>query len=135
MNVIHHIILLFRKGHGMQIRSVTDNSLIKKKKKKIIIPKSQIKVEKKKNKFNHRFGETIRKKDFYFILCCSCLFFKQNPLIETNYTYFLEQLDQLTGGGSLTLRTGLLSKKLAGRSSNPLLIVGITGKSSWYGTW
>lgn len=34
----------------MQIRSLTDNSLIKKKKKKkkIIIPKSQIKVEKKK---------------------------------------------------------------------------------------
>jgi hypothetical protein len=53
INVIHHIILLFRKGHGMQIRSVTDNSLIKKKKKKkkkkkIIIPKSQLKVEKKK---------------------------------------------------------------------------------------
>jgi hypothetical protein len=71
---------------------------------------------------------------FYVVLVC--FLSKKNPLIETNYTYFFEQLDQyLTGGGSLTLRTGLLSKKLAGRSSNPLLVVGITGKSSWYGTW
>lgn len=46
-------IILFccsEKDTEMQIRSLTDNSLIKKKKKKkkIIIPKSQIKVEKKK---------------------------------------------------------------------------------------
>ena len=46
----------------------------------------------------------------------------------------LVQLGQRTRFGGLVLRTGLLSKKLVGRSSNPPLKVGITGKSSWQGT-
>jgi hypothetical protein len=73
MNVIHHIILLFRKGHGMQIRSVTDNSLIKKKKKKIIIPKSQIKVEKKKTNSIKDLVKQLGRRIFilfYVVLVC-----------------------------------------------------------------
>ena len=42
---------------------------------------------------------------------------------------------QLTSICGLTLRSGFLSKKLEGRSSKPLLKVGIIGKSSWLGTW
>lgn len=41
----------------------------------------------------------------------------------------------LTKCEGITLSTGLLSKKLVGRSSNPPLRVGIIGKSSWQGTW
>jgi hypothetical protein len=44
------------------------------------------------------------------------------------------QLGPGTIPGDLVLSTGLLSKKLFGRSSNPPLKVGITGNSSWEGT-
>lgn len=54
--------------------------------------------------------------------------------MEFNYGFKSEQLDQLTTWGGVTLSTGLLSKKLVGLSSNPLLRVGINGKSSWQGT-
>lgn len=54
--------------------------------------------------------------------------------MEFNYGFKSEQLDQLTTWGGVTFSTGLLSKKLVGLSSNPLLRVGINGKSSWQGT-
>lgn len=44
-----------------------------------------------------------------------------------------EQFGEFSGG--FVLISGFLSKKLDGRTSNAPLIVGITGKSSWYGTW